>query len=246
MGEVRQRDHVEIHVEERYGAWMRRWLLERQHRPPTESVKDLRRLSLRGLSVRVVRLRSLCAWVGVAAGVLAVGACGSVSTAPAGDVETRAASQSDPLESFSSAELSEATDRLAALDEDMDAWLAGVVRCMHEKGWGDVDAMSGGYSFDGVPRAQQGALNDDLTACETDAGPAPNEEPLSRAEVAVIYERWVDAKTCLEGLGYEISEPPSRNVFIEDYLHSSGGPWSPFADLPASADLGAVKQTCPE
>lgn len=177
--------------------------------------------------------------------MLVVAAC-STSTEPAAPRSAAQTAEAGDEEVFSSADLAAAEKSLAEQDARMEDWIAGVVRCAHEKGWEGVEAMTGGFSFDSVPRDQQLALKEDLGVCEKAAGPAPNDEPPSRAEVAVVYHRWIDAKSCLEGLGYEISDPPSLNVYIEDYLHSENGPWSPFVDLPRSADLSQVKQTCPE
>ncbi|MCA5891877.1 hypothetical protein LEP48_00740 [Isoptericola sp. NEAU-Y5] len=143
-------------------------------------------------------------------------------------------------------ELAAAKEGLAAKEAAHEDWIAQSVRCLREKGWEGVTADAGGLSYETLPRDQAGAFTDDMAACEDAVGPGPYDEPLTRAEVAVVYDRWVDAKACLEGLGHEISEPPSVNVFIDDYLHGDDGPWSPFAELPAGVALDRVKQTCPE
>ena len=134
----------------------------------------------------------------------------------------------------------------------MDVWLTTVIQCLHDRGWVDVKQADDAWGIDAstVPQAQLGSFDSDRTACEEKAGPAPNDVPLDEARINRIYDHWVAMRSCLADLGYTTSEPPSREVFIDDYLHNPDGPWSPYIDLDATdhtqAEWNQITTTCPQ
>lgn len=73
-------------------------------------------------------------------------------------------------------------------------------------------------------------------------GPEPQIPPITREEYSALYDLNLQAKACLEARGLEISEPPSREKWIEDSLVAPEGPWSPYND-PAVA---TYVDECPE
>lgn len=83
-----------------------------------------------------------------------------------------------------------------------------------------------------------------LAACEAILGRPPAPASLSDEEITTLYEQSLAAATCLEALGYDISEPPSLEEFIETYrLSFEGGPppW-----LPQGEVTGTPPESCPQ
>ena len=83
-----------------------------------------------------------------------------------------------------------------------------------------------------------------LAACEEILGRPPAPAPLTDDEITSIYEQSLAAATCLEAVGYDISEPPSLDEFIETYrLSMQGGPppWLPHGEVP-----GMPPESCPQ
>ncbi|GGL39228.1 hypothetical protein GCM10012283_22150 [Phycicoccus endophyticus] len=120
---------------------------------------------------------------------------------------------------------------------------------MHDAGWTGVSiaATGDGIAVDSLPTNQRSSFQNAVRECESKAGPQPNAKPLTEERVKSQYVALVKSKACLERLGYSISDPPSEEKFVDDYL---GGrePWSPFNDV---ADLSAskwdeVNRTCPQ
>lgn len=64
-------------------------------------------------------------------------------------------------------------------------------------------------------------------------------------ELRVIYDRWVDERDCLIGLGYRPAEPPSFETFVSDWRT---GPWSPIDGVDTSswtdAEYREAKDRC--
>lgn len=59
--------------------------------------------------------------------------------------------------------------------------------------------------------------------------------PTTREEISALYDLNLKAKKCLEARGVTVSEPPSREQWIEDFKSVEEGPWSPFDDPAAFA-----------
>lgn len=84
-----------------------------------------------------------------------------------------------------------------------------------------------------------------IATCEELLGPMPESAPITDDEFAQLYEQSLAAKTCLEDLGFSISEPPSLEEFIESYRQSFNGgprPWLPHGEV----NSGSVDEQCPQ
>lgn len=79
--------------------------------------------------------------------------------------------------------------------------------------------------------------------CQERAGPFPKPAPITRAEYSALYDLNLAAKRCLEAQGVAVSDPPSREKYVEDSLNSTDGPWSPFDDDRTAFDH---IETCPQ
>jgi hypothetical protein len=134
-------------------------------------------------------------------------------------------------------------------DQSLTTWLSAVVACLQDRGWSDTaeDAGGQGITNDTLPESQRSAFSGDLAECETRAGPQPGAEAVTPQRAGQIYDQLVVTRQCLEGLGYSISDPPSRNTFIDDYL-GGRAPWHPYLDLPEldAAALQTATTECPQ
>jgi hypothetical protein len=65
---------------------------------------------------------------------------------------------------------------------------------------------------------------------------APPDVQKTDEELRVIFDRWVDERNCLIGLGYQPAPPPSFEKFVADWR--STGPWMPIngIDTPSWTD----------
>lgn len=67
------------------------------------------------------------------------------------------------------------------------------------------------------------------------------------AELRVIYDRWIEERTCMVGLGYQPAEPPSFEQFLSDW-RSPRGPWMPIDGVDTgswtSAEYEEAKAKC--
>jgi hypothetical protein len=75
------------------------------------------------------------------------------------------------------------------------------------------------YVFESDLPAAEGMTK--LVACREKF--APYQEK-TEAELRIVYDRWVDERDCLVGLGYQPAEPPSFEKFVSDW---KAGPWMP-------------------
>ncbi len=64
-------------------------------------------------------------------------------------------------------------------------------------------------------------------------------------ELRVIYDRWIDERQCLVGLGHQPAEPPSFEKFVADW---KTGPWDPIEGVDVSswtdAEYAEAKNRC--
>ncbi|WP_231583614.1 hypothetical protein [Cellulomonas sp. A375-1] len=124
----------------------------------------------------------------------------------------------------------------------------GYQRCMDAKGW-DRTMMEGGGSVepfvaeDADDRSEIGRFDEDVEACRVELGlPEPHE--MTADELAVQYDAELDIARCLEHLGFEISEPPSRQAWIDRMLAANHDPstagdlWAPHNELAERAVAG--------
>lgn len=130
------------------------------------------------------------------------------------------------------------------------AWNQAVVSCLQSEGWPDaeVNPDGAGYAVPSVTEAQREAFQSTNSECIEIAGPAPNLDPLTDAQIDKIYDHLVDSISCIEDLGYTPdSNAPSREVFRGQY-HSGDAPWSPFLGVSSlsPAQSEELNRTCPQ
>lgn len=77
----------------------------------------------------------------------------------------------------------------------------------------------------------------------------PEVAPLSRNEVNTIYSKLLESRKCLIGEGATISEPPTRETFLESYIAMESGSeaaaWNPYLEL-TPALFQEFERSCPQ
>lgn len=115
--------------------------------------------------------------------------------------------------------------------------------CMTELGW-EVTANSDGtgVTYEGTAE-QEVAMNTAFQACR-DAIAFDINDLLNEDFLSLRYEDRLQVAHCLREAGYTVTDPPSREVFIEQRLQGHGPAWDPIGDIPDSQLYDAM-QGCP-
>lgn len=114
--------------------------------------------------------------------------------------------------------------------------------CMTQLGW-EVEANEhGGVGWE-IDASQEEALEADLEVCDEARG-HDDDDYFTEEYAAVDYENRVAVGECLREEGYEISEPPSKEVYIEQTIQQRYTAWDPMLDLPSS-QWRAAGEACP-
>lgn len=136
--------------------------------------------------------------------------------------------------------------------EAMYEWLDTVSECMDEAGW-PVDVIYVEYglpSRDNISIEQIDSFRKTMASCREAAGRAPGDFPMTAAHASMLFDHMVEMKSCLEGMGFTVSEPTSHAVFVDRYLNYAGEPpWSPFLDLPGDLteeEWREINTKCPQ
>ncbi|WP_199042536.1 hypothetical protein [Glycomyces salinus] len=94
-------------------------------------------------------------------------------------------------------------------------WPEDMENCLTDLGW-DVEIGSDGrISIRQLPNEQVDQYNEDMRQCESQYGYDLPREPISAEQAEEIWDRFLDAATCIENLGYAVEDPPSRESAIE-------------------------------
>lgn len=133
---------------------------------------------------------------------------------------------------------------------DREDWALVIAECLSEAGFPDVSAdVDGGLSFS-LATGQAEAFGLAKFICVAQF-PLESKytEPLSDEKLAKLYDYLTQVQApCLEGLGYPISTPPSKQRFIETYLVAPE--WLPYGELPANVyegeEIDIALESCPD
>lgn len=127
---------------------------------------------------------------------------------------------------------------------------AAVSACLREAGFEGSDTSDEfGPAIDtSSPRGQEEAHAIAWFVCDAryPIDPALT-QPLSEAEVKYMYAYSVSVLApCLRAEGYQISDPPSEQVYLESF--GTAGAWIPYAQVvPSSAEeFARLGATCPQ
>lgn len=137
-------------------------------------------------------------------------------------------------------------------DELMRAWMEAKAQCHTDQGFPATLQPDGGIATPVAP----GQEDDYLAVSELcdeivteQRGPAPVDVFFTEDELSVMYDLLLERAECLDEAGYPVTEPTSRERYIEQTLSLYEGaadvvPWSPSADIPPSSGPDALEQ-CP-
>lgn len=106
-------------------------------------------------------------------------------------------------------------------------WVDGIRLCLERAGVRLTDEPDGSFSYEpgpGMSRAEMGEIE---AGCREDLGPAPK-PPTDAATARKYYDAYLETADCLEDLGYAVTEPPSLEVFTDQFAEGTGGFWDPF------------------
>ncbi|UOE43179.1 hypothetical protein [Agromyces larvae] len=130
---------------------------------------------------------------------------------------------------------------------DANEWASVITGCLNEAGFSSATAdEDGGIASGSLPAAQQSAYAMAMYTCNAKYPvSAVYNTPLDDSQLEYIYSYFESTLIpCLNELGYEIEEPPSRTSFVTNY-----GPngWSPYKNLSlGSKKLAEAQERCPQ
>lgn len=120
------------------------------------------------------------------------------------------------------------------------------IQCMRDQGF-EVEAIppGDGIDFSNVSPIQHRVAQKTSWACLTGLNLPEPTEPTDE-QLAEHYDYLVEVKECLEAEGYETSDPPSLDTYIE-----TGGRWSPYSLVAQDDTIGieewnALNVACPQ
>jgi hypothetical protein len=110
-------------------------------------------------------------------------------------------------------------------------WPQVQAECMHGEGFPDVAILPDGGLQPGLSdEAQESAYLLSRYVCTAKYPIDPKyAAPLTAEQIGAVYDYYLDDLVpCLEDNGYSVPEPPSREVFEENF---AGERWSPYAEV---------------
>lgn len=119
--------------------------------------------------------------------------------------------------------------------------------CMAELGFTVTPHEDGaGYGYEGIAE-QEAAMDAAFAACDETRYRSGHYDPdryFTDEYLSLSYDNRLDVAECLREAGFEISDPPSREVFIEQTAQQRLSVWEPLMDVPDQRAAGAERQ-CP-
>lgn len=125
-----------------------------------------------------------------------------------------------------------------------------MVRCLTERGW-DVEVTAEGWGTGpaGIPNEQYDQYGADRAECESQFGyDQPSPPSLDQAAAEEQYDLLLVVAACIRDLGHPVSEPPSRQAYVEAAMENPVAVWHPYDDVFNSGDFNAIQQVereCP-
>ncbi|QAV70704.1 hypothetical protein ESZ53_09810 [Salinibacterium sp. UTAS2018] len=123
--------------------------------------------------------------------------------------------------------------------------------CMSEFGWLPIEDGPGAGGVT-VPEGQGDQYDANLEECVAEASATFPPAPMSERAIRERYSLELEARLCLMQQGYEISEPPSEQAWVEQFAGDiSASPlWLPYFEIitdPAvsQATLAELRVACP-
>lgn len=114
---------------------------------------------------------------------------------------------------------------------------SAILACMSERGFDGELAADDTMTFPPIIQADSGAFDDAMSSCSA-------EYPLTFSETQILemYALELEHKTCLESIGYQISEPPSEETYLTTF--NTADWWTAITSVPPAERNQAVAK-CP-
>lgn len=127
-------------------------------------------------------------------------------------------------------------------------WLYAYAGCMEDGGFAvKVNEEQGNFDSVDLPPEQYDAWNSHMEKCGQKVGD-PKIDELTDAQVRDHFDDYLATANCLEELGYEISEPPSRESWVKSWDTALN--WMPHGEVSDVIDDPSewerVNQECPQ
>lgn len=110
-----------------------------------------------------------------------------------------------------------------------DEWAAAFIQCMADRGF-EVelgDPADGDSVRSDVSAEQRPAYMAATEECDMVVGILPS-EPLTSEEISAEYDRQLGIAQCLREIGYPVTDPPSRELYVADYNSPEGLHWEAY------------------
>lgn len=121
-------------------------------------------------------------------------------------------------------------------------------QCMTDEGW-DVALNEFGEITSDHAADQVDEYGADLESCWAKHGFDKPPPPMDRTTAGEFFDLLVASATCLEDLGYSITEPPSREAYVDGLVADGAVIWDPYADiadLVTDEEWDAARRSCPQ
>jgi hypothetical protein len=123
-------------------------------------------------------------------------------------------------------------------------WAPTMSQCLRDKGW-DVTVADGKLDAT-YPTSQEASYQHDIRVCHDELGYRMVAIP-SREDAGQAYDTLLDVSRCLGEHGYAVSQPPSRDSYM-DALTKGRIVWHPYSAALQSANppmLSDLERACP-
>ncbi|WP_146070383.1 hypothetical protein [Arthrobacter sp. GMC3] len=124
------------------------------------------------------------------------------------------------------------------------------MKCLEDLGWADVDVSdTGAITLRDMNKAAK--FDVDMRQCSATVNAQYPLPPITDNALEQRYGYEVKTRECLIGMGYSISEAPSKKTWIEQMRLGDAGMWLPYAELYSENTISpakekTIKQTCPD
>lgn len=130
--------------------------------------------------------------------------------------------------------------------ESTDDYGMVMARCLNEKGWNVSAVADGGFETDTVPAEQMEQFQADIAQCQSVHGYS-NDYLYTPERAESFFDASLETAECLRELGYSISDPPSRQAFVEALVNDEPPPWYPHHEaMAAGGRLAELEAACPQ
>jgi hypothetical protein len=182
--------------------------------------------------------------------VLLVAGCTTMTPTPTSS-ESAVATQTDSAWEELSAKYPDLTRPDVGVIELMsfDDWAPRIAQCLQAQGFLTVTATPAhGVEWRDIPPAQAEPFALAKYVCESQYPHDPKYDlPLTDPQLGKLYDYYVEVEApCLQAMGVDTGEPPSRETFIANYYGS--GSWAPFDAVPSSGivSISDAEAACPQ